>query len=126
MASRVRLTLLVAPVSWMNRLRLTAVLPATACDGLLVGRRDHASVGHDRDISQLVGIHERTDGRQHRSGLAPVALERVNHQRKPACVGEQPDSDLRLQAAFFGEPGLTEPVPGIGLEVQGGHIVENQ
>ena len=26
----------------------------------------------------------------------------------------------------FGEPGLTEPVPGIGLEVQGGHIVENQ
>jgi hypothetical protein len=95
-------------------------------DGLLVGRRDHASVGHDRDISQLVGIHERTDGRQHRSGLAPVALERVNHQRKPACVGEQPDRDLRLQAAFFGEPGLTEPVPGIGLEVQGGHIVENQ
>ncbi len=34
LASRVRLTLLVAPVSWMNRLRLTAVLPATACSAL--------------------------------------------------------------------------------------------
>ena len=50
----------------------------------------------------------------------------LNHQREPVCVGEQPDGDLRLQPPLLGEPGLAEPVAGVGLEVQRGHVVEHQ
>jgi hypothetical protein len=58
------------------------------------------------------------------SGL--VALERLDHQREPGRVGEQTEGDLRLQPTFLGEPRLPEPVAGVGLEVQGGHVVEHQ
>ena len=57
---------------------------------------------------------------------ARVALERLHHQREPGRVGQQADGDLRLQAAFLGEPRLAEPVTGVGLEVQRGHVVEHQ
>ena len=53
------------------------------------------------------------------------ALKGVDHQRESGRVGQQVDGDLRLQAAFLGEPGLTEPVPGIGLEVQRRHVVQD-
>ena len=69
---------------------------------------------------------ERLDHRQDRLGLGGVALERVDHQREPAHIGQQPDGDLRLQAAFLGEPGLAEPVTLVGLEVQRGDVVEHQ
>jgi hypothetical protein len=95
-------------------------------DRALVGCRDHPGVGHDRDIAQLVGVHEGPDRRQHRDRFGLVALERLDHQREPGRVGEQPDGDLRLQPAFLGEPGLAEPVAGIGLEVQGGHVIQHQ
>jgi hypothetical protein len=38
------------------------------------------------------------------------------------AVSEQANGGLR----FLAEPGLAEPVPGVSLEVQGGHAVEHQ
>lgn len=38
--------------------------------------------------------------------LGPVALERVDHQRRPGGVGQQADGDLWLEAASLGEPGV--------------------
>lgn len=73
-----------------------------------------------------MGGHERLDHRQHRGGLGLVALERVDHQREPGRVGQQADGDLGLQATFLGGPGLAEPVTGVGLEVQGCHVIEQQ
>jgi hypothetical protein len=49
----------------------------------------------------VVGGHECGDGRQHGSGLGHVALERVDHQREPAGIGEQADNDLRVQPALL-------------------------
>jgi len=95
-------------------------------DRFLVRVRDHPGVGDDRDVSQLMGGHERGDRGQHGRGLGLVALQRLDRQREPGPVGEQADSDLRLQAAFLGEAGLAEPVPGIGLEIQRGHVEQHQ
>ena len=44
----------------------------------------------------------------------------------PSGAGEQADGDLRLQPPLLGEPALPEPVSRIGLEIQGGHVVEHQ
>src|SRR5215469_6495342 len=41
-------------------------------------------------------------------------------------AGEQGDGDLRVKAALPGEPRLAEPVPGVGLEVQGADVAEDQ
>ena len=38
----------------------------------------------------------------------------------------KPDGDLRVQAAFLGEPGLPEPVAGVGVEPQRRHVVQHQ
>ena len=58
------------------------------------------------------------------SALLPSKASTVSGN--PRGVGEQPDRDLRVQAAFLGESGLAEPVTGIGFEVQRGHVVEHQ
>ena len=47
-----------------------------------------------------MGLLKRGDGGQHRGGLGLVALERLDHQREPGRIGEQPDGDLRLEAGF--------------------------
>ena len=44
----------------------------------------------------------------------------------PVASVNKPDGDLRLEPAFLGEPRLAEPVTGVGLEVQRGHVVEHQ
>ena len=92
---------------------------AGGLDGLLVRLGDHARVGDDRDVGQLVGGHELPDDRQHGLGLGPVALEGGDHEREPVLPGKQADGDLRLQAAFLGEAGLAEAVAAVGLEVEG-------
>lgn len=58
------------------------------------------------------------------SALFP--LERLEHQRKPGGISEQPDGDLRFEPAFFGKARFPETVSLVGLEVQGAHVVENQ
>ena len=83
-------------------------------DRLLVSLGDHPRVRDYGDVGELVGSHERGDDRQHGPGLGLVALKRLDHQREPGRVGQQPHGDLRLQAAFPGEPLLPEPVPLIG------------
>ena len=95
-------------------------------DRLLVRLGDHPRVRDDRDVRQAVGGHELLDHRQHRLGLGPVPLEGGDHQREPVLAGQQADGDLRFQAAFPGEPGLTEPVTLVGLEIEGAHVVEDQ
>jgi hypothetical protein len=95
-------------------------------DGLLVGRGDHAGVGDDGDVGELVGGHERADGGQHGGGLGGVALERLHHQREPGRVGQQADGDLWFQAAFLGEAGLAEPITSVGLEVERADVVKHQ
>jgi hypothetical protein len=68
----------------------------------LVGFGDHARVGDDRDISELVGDFERVDHWQHGGGLGPVALEGLNGQWEPQRIGQQAQGDLRLEPAFLG------------------------
>ena len=48
-----------------------------------------------------MGGLEGLDRRDDRGGLGAIALERFDHQREPARVGQQADGDLRLQAAFL-------------------------
>ena len=95
-------------------------------DRLPVRLRNHPRVGHDRDIGEPVRAHERRDRRDHRGRLRLVALERLHHQREPGRIGEQTDGDLRIQPALLGEPRLPKPIPGIGLVVQRGDVVEDQ
>ena len=97
-----------------------------ACSAIWLASRDHSGVGDHGDVASWWAALERVDDRQHGGGLGLVALERLHRQREPGGVGQQPDGDLRFEAAFLGEPGLTEPVAGVGLEVQGGHVVEHQ
>jgi hypothetical protein len=68
------------------------------------GVRDHGDVGQPVQRGEL--LDDRDDGRR----LGVVPLESVDQQREPGRVGEQTDGDLRLQAAFLGEPGLTVSV----------------
>jgi hypothetical protein len=55
-----------------------------------------------------------------------VALERLDRQREPGGIGQQPEGDLRFQSAFLGESGLTKPITGIGFEVQRRDVEEHQ
>ena len=79
--------------------------------GLLVAGRDHACVGHDRDVRELVGGHERLQRRDHREGLGLVALKRLHAEREAACVGEQADGDLRSRRRSLENPGSRNPSP---------------
>ena len=58
------------------------------------------------------------------SALFPSNAETI--EREAVLAGEQADRDLRLQPAFLGEPGLPEPVARAGLEVERGHVVEDE
>jgi hypothetical protein len=91
-----------------------------------VGLAHHARVGDHGYPGDPVRGHEPLHQRDHRLGLGPVALERIDHQRHPGSVGEQPDGDLRVQAAFLGEPWLPEPIAGVGVEPQRRHVVQHQ
>jgi hypothetical protein len=95
-------------------------------DRLLVRLRHHPRMRHDRHVGELERSHERGDDRQHGLGLRLVAFKGGHHEREPAVIGEQADGDLRLEPAFLGEPALPEPVSGIGLEMQGGYVIQHQ
>jgi len=82
---------------------------------------DHSRIRDHCDVGQPVRGHERLNHPEDGLGLGPVAFERLDHQRKPGSVGQQPDGDPWIQRPFLGEPRLSKPVPGVGLEVQRGH-----
>ena len=100
-----------SPAAWIAFWLASEIMPASA-----------TTVTSVRPVGGLEGV----DHRQHRVGLDRVALERRHGQREPGRVGEQPEGDLRVHAAFLGEPGLAESVTGIGFEIQGAHVVEHQ
>jgi hypothetical protein len=80
----------------------------------------------DDQVGQAVAGLERGDDRQDRGGLGLVALEAADLQREAAPVDQEPDHDLRVDAAFLGVADLAQVVLLLGLEVQGGHVVEAQ
>jgi hypothetical protein len=104
----------------LDRIRHLRQLPADheAPAGVLdIGQVDlahHAGVGDHGHPGDPMRGHEPLHQRDHRLGLGPVAFEGVDHQRHPGRVGEQPDGDLRVEAAFLGETRLAEPVAGVG------------
>jgi hypothetical protein len=82
--------------------------------------------GDHRDVADLGGLRELGDDRKHRGGLGLVPLERGHLQRKPGCIRQQPERDLRLEAPFLEVPGLREPVTAVGLEVQRARVLHHQ
>lgn len=64
-----------------------------------IGLGDHLGVGDDGRVDRLRGLHERPDREQHRGRLGLVPLERLDQQREPGRVGEEPEHvacDARL------------------------------
>ena len=59
-------------------------------------------------------------------GLGLVALEAADLEREPAPVDQQPDDDLRVDAAFLGVADLAQVVFLLGLEVERRDVVETQ
>jgi hypothetical protein len=47
----------------------------------------------------------------------------LGHEGKAVLPSEQPDGDLRLEAALLEEPRLAEPVALISPEIQGAGVV---
>jgi hypothetical protein len=77
----------------------------------LVGLRDHPRISDDGDIGQAVGGLGGVDDRQHGRGLGLVALERLDSQRKPGSISQQPEGDLRLETPLLENPGSRNPSP---------------
>ena len=73
-----------------------------------------------------MALLELLDDRQDRGGLGLVALEAPHLQREPGTVHEQPHDDLRVHAPFLGVADLAKFVLLLGLEVEGGHVVQDQ
>jgi len=71
-------------------------------------------------------VDELGQHRDQRHGLGLVALEQVHRQWKPACIGEQPETDLRVDPPFLAQADLAQPVPAWGLEVERAVVVEHQ
>ena len=91
-----------------------------------VRRRQHPGVGDHDHVGQVVPRLELLDDRDDRRGLGLVALEAADLEREAAPVDQQPDHDLRVDAAFLGVADLAQVVFLLGLEVERGHVVEHQ
>ncbi len=76
----------------------------------------------------MVSFPEGLQDREQGGGLGGAALEAAHLQREPRRVEEQPDLDLRVDAALLARPDLAQRVfgLGLGLEAQGGDVVEDQ
>ncbi len=68
---------------------------------------------------------ELLDDRDDRCGLGLVALEAADLEGEPVPVDQQPDHDLRVDAAFLGVADLAQVVFLLGLEVQRRDVVEH-
>jgi hypothetical protein len=84
------------------------------------GIRDHGDVG------QSVGGHERLNHRQHRLRPGLVSLERRDHERDPSCPASRPIVFCGSSRRSLENPGSRKPSPLVGLEVEGGYVIEDQ
>ena len=73
-------------------------------------------------MSGLEGLHDGND----RGGLGPVALPATNSQGEAGPVDQQPDDDLGVDPPLFGVADLAQVVLLLGLEVEGGYVVQAQ
>ena len=93
---------------------------------LEVGRGEHPGVGdHHQGLDAVPGL-ERADDREQGEGLGLVALEAADLEGEPAPVDQEADHDLRVHPAFLGVADLAQVVLTLGLEVQRGHVIEDQ
>ena len=109
---RFRIGMLLSPladhVGHLGQVPADDETPAGVLDIGEIGLTQHARIGDHRHPGDPVRGHEPLHQRDHRLGLGPGSLERIDHQRHPGGVGEQPHGDLRIEAPFLGEPRLAE------------------
>ncbi len=93
-----------------------------------IRRRQHAGVGGDDHLHALEVVPglELTHHGDQGVGFGLVAFETGDLQWEPGAVDEQPDHDLWIDPALFGVADLAQVVFLLGLEVQGGHIEQQQ
>lgn len=91
-----------------------------------VGRGEHAGIGDHDHVRETVPGLELADDRQDRLRLYLVPLEAADLQREPSTVDQQPDDDLRIDPPFLREAYFAQLIFLLGLEVEGGDVVEDQ
>ena len=91
-----------------------------------VGCGHKPRVGHDDEVLKVVLAHKLLYHREHRVPLILVALMDAVGQRVAAQAHQQPQNNLRVAVpSFLREACPAQVVLTVGLEVQGGHVVEN-
>ena len=99
---------------------------ARLVQGLEIGRGEHAGVGDDDELLDLVGPLEGLHDGDDRGGLGPIALPAPDSQGEAAPVDQQADDDLGVDPPLLGVAHPPQVVLTLGLEVQGGHVVQTQ
>jgi site-specific DNA recombinase len=94
--------------------------------GVQIRGREHPCVGDNHQAGHAVTGLERAQHRDQRGRLGLVALEHVHLQGEAARIDQQPDLDLRVDAALLAHPDLAQVVLLAVLEVQGRDVVEDQ
>ena len=94
--------------------------------GRQVGGREHAGVGDDDEllnaVSGLEGLHDRDD----RGGLGLVPFPAPDSQGETTAVDQQADDDLGVDPPVLGVTHPPQVVLLLGLEVEGGDVVQAQ
>ena len=73
-------------------------------------------------VGGLEGLHDGDD----RGGLSLVALPAADLERKTMTVDQQAHDDLGVDPPLLGVADLAQVVLLLGLEVQGGHVIQAQ
>ena len=99
---------------------------ARLIQGRQIGGRQHAGVRHDHQVLDPGRAHELPDDRHDGGRFGPVALPTADPQGEAAPVHQQTHDDLRIDPALLGVADPAQVVLLVGLEVQGGHVVQAQ
>ena len=73
-------------------------------------------------VGGLEGLHDGND----RGGLSLVALPAADLERKTMTVDQQAHDDLGVDPPVLGVTDLAQVVLTLGLEVEGGHVIQAQ
>ncbi len=101
------------------------VVPETL-ENLDVPCGKHGGVSSDRDAGKTVALLETREHRDNCLDFSAVALEALDFEREARPVDQQSDRDLRLEPALFRKPRLPVFVVFLYLEIQRGHVVEDE